>query len=341
MDQGGDNPCVEYLVFGVERGDSGTPHLQGFVQFNSRKTLAQVKAALGTTRVHLEIARGTATEADEYCRKEGGEIFTRATIRLSANERRRQQGCERRDTHQEQCKALIASIKAKKPRLELLESNLHMAKELNLLAELRPPRTKAPKVIYIYSETGIGKTTTTTRYLERHSMSSLVPPNGGPATTTNQSASSRSSQAVSRVLHSSSYVTLSNSRSKSKAVSYNLTPHTSSCLLMSVERNSTRTSQIADVLLSKDVSKGNFKFGHTRCWIRNYSGKLCSMETIVDKLYQLNYDTISSEKAATVVYIPFLCDFTMMLFVIIIVSFIVQLQQTSQPQAITILASTL
>ena len=172
-------------------------------------------------------------------------------------------------------------------------------------------------------------------------MSSLVPPNGGPATTTNQSASSRSSQAVSRVLHSSSYVTLSNSRSKSKAVSYNLTPHTSSCLLMSVERNSTRTSQIADVLLSKDVSKGNFKFGHTRCWIRNYSGKLCSMETIVDKLYQLNYDTISSEKAATVVYIPFLCDFTMMLFVIIIVSFIVQLQQTSQPQAITILASTL
>ena len=176
VEQGGDNPCVEYLVFGVERGDSGTPHLQGFVQFNSRKTLAQVKAALGTTRVHLEIARGTATEADEYCRKEGGEIFTRATIRLSANERRRQQGCERRDTHQEQCKALIASIKAKKPRLELLESNLHMAKELNLLAELRPPRTKAPKVIYIYSETGIGKTTTTTRYLERHSIRYYVKP---------------------------------------------------------------------------------------------------------------------------------------------------------------------
>ena len=58
------------------------------------------------------------------------------------------------------------------------------------------------------------------------------------------------------------------------------------------------------------------------------------METIVDKLYQLNYDTISSEKTATVstmVYIPFLCDFTMMYVNAVpdIVSFTVQLQLTS------------
>ena len=48
------------------------------------------------------------------------------------------------------------------------------------------------------------------------------------------------------------------------------------------------------------ASKGNFiKFGHTRCWIRNRTGKLCGMGTIVDKLYQLDCETIGSERAAT------------------------------------------
>ena len=49
------------------------------------------------------------------------------------------------------------------------------------------------------------------------------------------------------------------------------------------------------------ATKGNFiKFGHTRCWIRNYSRKLCGMGTVVDKLYELDCDMVSSEKAATV-----------------------------------------
>lgn len=61
---------LEYLVAGREIGDSGTPHLQGFVCFTQRNTLIQLKAALGA-RLHAEVARGSPSQASDYCKKDG------------------------------------------------------------------------------------------------------------------------------------------------------------------------------------------------------------------------------------------------------------------------------
>lgn len=60
---------VAYLVFGREVGESGTPHLQGYVEFRSRKRLSQLRA-LVSDRAHYEVRRGTGVEADEYCKKD-------------------------------------------------------------------------------------------------------------------------------------------------------------------------------------------------------------------------------------------------------------------------------
>lgn len=62
-------PC-KYLIFGREKGDSGTPHLQGYVYFNSAKTL---KAAIKTLpkRCHLEVAKADAAANYKYCSKDG------------------------------------------------------------------------------------------------------------------------------------------------------------------------------------------------------------------------------------------------------------------------------
>jgi len=63
-----------YGIYGKETGESGTPHLQGFVQFVNRKRPNQVSVTLGSVRYHCERRRGTADEAANYCKKDGDYI---------------------------------------------------------------------------------------------------------------------------------------------------------------------------------------------------------------------------------------------------------------------------
>ena len=49
---------VKYMVVGIECGDNGTPHLQGYVRFNKVTRFNAVKKIVGT-RAHVEAARGS------------------------------------------------------------------------------------------------------------------------------------------------------------------------------------------------------------------------------------------------------------------------------------------
>lgn len=60
---------VSYLVYGREVGESGTPHLQGFVSLTQRTRLVQVKNIIGSNP-HLESARNVIASI-QYCKKEG------------------------------------------------------------------------------------------------------------------------------------------------------------------------------------------------------------------------------------------------------------------------------
>jgi len=57
---------MKYMLYGKEVGESGTPHLQGFVSFKSAKVMP--KKWLPTAR--FAMMRGTISQATEYCRKE-------------------------------------------------------------------------------------------------------------------------------------------------------------------------------------------------------------------------------------------------------------------------------
>ena len=64
-----EQPHVSYLIFGKEVGESGTPHLQGFISLAQRKRGNAVKTTIGSNP-HVEIAR-SIHNAIEYCKKEG------------------------------------------------------------------------------------------------------------------------------------------------------------------------------------------------------------------------------------------------------------------------------
>lgn len=60
---------AQYVCYGKETGEEGTPHYQGYCYFRERKSLSQLKDIV--PRAHLEIQRGTTQQAVEYTKKDG------------------------------------------------------------------------------------------------------------------------------------------------------------------------------------------------------------------------------------------------------------------------------
>ncbi len=57
----------KYLTFQPELGEEGTPHLQGFVQFEEKLRLTALKKF--HKKAHWEKRRGTPYECAHYCQK--------------------------------------------------------------------------------------------------------------------------------------------------------------------------------------------------------------------------------------------------------------------------------
>ena len=78
---------VDYLVFGREVGESGTPHLQGTVCFSTRRRLSEVLTILG--QCHCQPTR-LLTESVEYCKKDG-DFVEWGTLPASASQKDKSQ----------------------------------------------------------------------------------------------------------------------------------------------------------------------------------------------------------------------------------------------------------
>jgi len=69
----GNSGDIKYLVVGKEVGEQGTPHLQGFVQLNKKKTFGGITALLPRRcgNVRPMYARSSPYQAAAYCLKDG------------------------------------------------------------------------------------------------------------------------------------------------------------------------------------------------------------------------------------------------------------------------------
>ena len=149
-----------YLVYGEEVGENGTPHLQGFLSFSSRKTLATLKSLVSTSP-HFEVARGTPQQASDYCKKDGA--FTEFG-ELPAGR-----------GHRSDLTLLSERIRggASAEEVETEFPGQFLRYRSNILAsirEKRPPRTWETQVIVLWGRAGAGKTRTIFDY---HELSSI------------------------------------------------------------------------------------------------------------------------------------------------------------------------
>lgn len=133
---------VNYIIFGEEVGESGTPHLQGYIIFKRAYRLSQlVKMVPGA---HWEVA--VAVDAGNYCTK-GENIYEKDN---------RRQG-KRNDL--EAAAELLKAEGLRKVAEQMPEMYIKFGTGMHRLASfLEPGRTEKPHVVYCWGKTGTGKT---------------------------------------------------------------------------------------------------------------------------------------------------------------------------------------
>lgn len=141
-----------FAIYQLERGEQGTPHYQGYLEFTNPKTLTWLKKQV-SLQAHFEPRRGTSTDCINYCSKE--------ETRIAGPWRHGTPGQEtqgKRTDLEEACSALkehgLKRLREDAPHLYVKYS-----RGFEALASTMPmlPR-EAPEVIVLYGPTGAGKT---------------------------------------------------------------------------------------------------------------------------------------------------------------------------------------
>jgi len=138
-----------YVIIGKEVGESGTPHLQGYIVFSTEKSLKQVRQLC--PRSHWEGARGSALDSYTYCSKEG-DFEERGTRPMSSKEK----GLS------EIARWDLARSKAKEGKLDEIPSDIYLRyyrtlKEVAKDHMVTPADAEDLTGVWIHGPAGCGK----------------------------------------------------------------------------------------------------------------------------------------------------------------------------------------
>lgn len=137
----------EYHVYTHEIGESGTPHLQGYIEFTSPKKFSTLRKRFHG--VHFEQRRGTKYDAMAYCIKTGPPTF-------ESGER------PTKPQPKNNYLSIREQVSSGATKRAIIESGATL-RDLNYLDAIRdvfePQRTNKPIVHWFYGDSGTGKTT--------------------------------------------------------------------------------------------------------------------------------------------------------------------------------------
>lgn len=149
---------VTYGILGFERGESGTEHIQGYIQFAKRRRFNNVREAL-SDRAHIEAARGSGIDNRKYCSKSGdyyeaGLCPKTATVDKSKGQYRRAVEAfieVMQDGHS------LHEFMLAHPTVFMIHGSKMVA---NYYSTIPPEPRPTTEVVYVFGPTGTGKSHT-------------------------------------------------------------------------------------------------------------------------------------------------------------------------------------
>jgi len=138
-----------WLVIGKEKGEQGTPHLQGAAILGQQMYLAAIKKIPGLERARIEPMRGSPEHSLAYCSKEDAAPYIYGTL---------PQPGKRTDVAM-----AVEAVQEGQTMVDLATTNgIAVVKYFKGLTVLRsllvPHRTEPPLVYWLHGATGTGKT---------------------------------------------------------------------------------------------------------------------------------------------------------------------------------------
>lgn len=140
-----------YCSWQREEGDEGTPHLQGYIEFDKVKRLAAMKKLHGTC--HWEVRRGTQTQAIEYTQKED----TRVEGFWEYGEKKKGQGS--RSDLETVCEKIKAGMSMKDVVIDYGPTYVQWGRGLEKYAQMLAPEYDHDDVrgVWYWGKPGTGK----------------------------------------------------------------------------------------------------------------------------------------------------------------------------------------
>ncbi len=144
---------MRYLVYQEEIGEAGNYHFQGYCELLKKMSQEPLKQLLGGTTVHIELRRGTAEQAANYCKDAAKRIPDTEVY---------EEGQMSAPGKRNDLVAFKEDVQAGKRKRDLLDDHIAVLarypKLYDTINSKRPEREETVDVTLLIGPTGLGKT---------------------------------------------------------------------------------------------------------------------------------------------------------------------------------------